>query len=345
MNSKSIAIRCMTEKSKGLGNFLRSLELANKLRKKKFKITFFINYNKAIISELKIKRFSYILIPHSVPFTLEHNFLSEHLISKKFSAIIIDMREFGEELSKNLSKKNFKLFLIDDAWCRKAYADIIINGTFIEKYHNYKKINKNCKLFMGSKYLIINEKFQKYKKSNFEIREKNNYNLIISIGGEDPNNLSLKLAQHMVLTKRINVKIIVGPLYKNKFKLRTFVKNHSKFSLISSPKSIWGIFNKADLVISGGGTTLFELANQGIPTLCIPTSKHQIPYIKKFEKKGFGINLGYWKNFNFEQLNKKINQILDDILQRKMMNKNGKKIFDGKGLARTVNIIETSLKS
>ena len=43
-------------------------------------------------------------------------------------------------------------------------------------------------------------------------------------------------------------------------------------------------FKKGDLVISNSGNTLYELAIMHIPSMCITSFKHEIPYANAFSK-------------------------------------------------------------
>ena len=58
------------------------------------------------------------------------------------------------------------------------------------------------------------------------------------------------------------------------------------------------------MVISNAGNTLFELAVQKVPTICIPAIEHQVPYARFFQTNGFGINLGLWNNVKNKDVKK-----------------------------------------
>jgi|TARA_B110000495_G_C22963452_1_gene564864 spore coat polysaccharide biosynthesis predicted glycosyltransferase SpsG len=67
------------------------------------------------------------------------------------------------------------------------------------------------------------------------------------------------------------------------------------------------------VVISNAGSTLFELAIQKIPTMCISAVEHQMAYANEFAKKGFSMNLGFYKKIEEENINK----ILSEVLQNR----------------------------
>jgi len=152
MFGKKIAIRCTTIPEKGYGNFSRCLYVAESLRKNNIKISFIIDYNKSIVNILKKRKFDFIFKKNIEKSQYESKFILNYLNKNNINTIIIDMRERGEIISKLLSNQNKKLIFFDDAWCKNVYADILFNGTNVRSYQNYKKINKNSKLFLDTKY-------------------------------------------------------------------------------------------------------------------------------------------------------------------------------------------------
>ena len=264
------------------------------------------------------------------------------LNKKNLKFLILDAREKGEALSKKISTSDVQVFLLDDAWVNEAWANIIINGTMIKKYQKYKKLNQNSKIFLGTKYFIIDKNFLKNKKMFKDIKQKSKYCIVVSLGGSDPHGLTFKILDSICDLGNIDIRVILGPLVKQKIKRLEYKRKNVSF--IESPKLIWNEFKKADLVISNAGNTLFELAVQKVPTICIPAIEHQVPYARFFQTNGFGINLGLWNNVKNKDVKNTVNKILSDLALRKKMNSQGDKIIDGKGLFRVIQIIESHIK-
>ena len=339
---KNIAIRCISEKSKGFGNFSRSLTLSKNLKKKGFKVDFIINSNEYLESSLKKEKFDYIIIPKKINYKNEDSFLFKKYFEKKYKIIILDMREYGEQLSKKLSK-HIPIVLIDDAFSKNVYSDIIINGSINKKFHNYIIKNNKNKKYLGANFFMANNNFLKNRKKQIEIKKKNKYKIIISIGGSDPNHLTMYILKSIVMISNIKIIIIVGPFFKDTKKIINICKNYKNVEVKDSSIKIWNEFKKADVVISKSGITLYELAIMGIPTMCISSFKHEEPSAKEFMKKKFLINLGMQENVNENQIKCELLKILKNIKKRKIMSTQGKKIVDGKGLERVTKIVELFL--
>ena len=250
---KQIVIRCITKKNKGYGNFTRSLTIGESLRKIGFKIIFLINQNSIIIKELQKKKIQFSLIPNSVSYKQEPKLISNFLKSNNIHSIIFDMREYGEFISSQIKKDGFNVIVIDDAFCKSVNADLLFNGTLPSKSFKYRKLYKNSNFYVGAKYFLANEEFRKYRKKLSDIKNKKKYNVIISIGGADPTNLTLFILNAISDLSNIKITVIIGPFFKSKSKIEAFLRTHSNINLKFSPSKIWKEFSKADIVISKSG--------------------------------------------------------------------------------------------
>jgi len=318
------------------------LILANEL-KKRYDIHFIINNNKSAIKLLDDKKITHSIIPEHISIKRTCREINQTMKSESNNLLILDFREYAERISRILRNENYKIMIIDDAWIQYLYANFLINGTPVKQYHNYKIVNNSAKIFLGTKYFIMSEEFLKHKKRVSEIREKKQYRIVISIGGSDTHNLTLLILKSLLDLDYLQIIVIVGPFSHNQTKLEKLIKNNKHIIVLRSPKSIWKEFNKADLVISSAGSTLFELAVQRVPTLCISDSKHQIPYARVFSSQGFSINLGYYHNVNSRTISNSVVRILNDVRKRRRMVLTGNKIIDGRGLSNIVVIIDKIL--
>jgi len=341
---KHLVVRCLTKKYYGMGHFRRCQTLAEELRKHNYDIHFIISKNEIVQRELDSKKLHYSIISNTSNIDKEFNAISKIMIEKKYKIILIDMRQFGEQLSRKLNEKKFKIIAIDDAWIKKIYADMIFNGTMVKKYHKYTRIKKNCKIFTGTKYFIIKNSFVKFRKKRNDIQNKSHYNVVISTGGTDPNKVNSLILSSILSIPSIKIRVIVGPYSKNIKNIIKTSQTHNNIKTIFSPKKIWKEFQKADIVISNAGNTLFELAVQEIPTIAIAAEEHQEPYGKKFSSKGFGMYIGLWKKVKATKIRNILLFCLSDKTIRKKISKNGRRIIDGKGSNRVVMEINKQVK-
>ena len=158
------------------------------------------------------------------------------------------------------------------------------------------------------------------------------------MGGSDITNLTSNIVKSLLSIENIKISIIVGPFFSHHQELKNIIKSNQNITLNVSPSKIWKLFSKADVAISNGGNTLFELACMGIPTLCIPSVKHEIKYSQVFHSQNFSLSLKL-REKNPIIIRSSLLKILDDPKLQKQMCIAGKKIVDGKGLSRVTKIL------
>lgn len=337
---KKIIIRCLTSPSKGYGNFSRCLHLADNLRKNNCNVLFVVDSNKIISNELKKKKFNYFSIPNSKTFSQKNILFINYLKHNLFDLCVVDMRDYGENLSKKLFQHKIKHVLFDDAWCKCVYADAIFNGTNVDEYHNYELINNKSKLFLGVKYWVLDKNFKDLCKKPSLIKTKKISSIVISMGGSDPYNLTTPIVKALLQIQNLHLSVIVGPFFSHPKILKKLIESNKNISLHESPSKIWKIFSDADVVMCNGGNTLFELVCMGIPTICIPMVKHEIKYTQKFNSYNCSLNLKL-REKNPLLIKSTVLNLVNDIKLRKTMSVHSQKTIDGKGLFRvTKKILE-----
>ena len=166
-------------------------------------------------------------------------FNESQIIRKKFS----DLKIFAFDYFK-FNNKNINKFI----------------NIYSKKHHQSLTFNKNLKFSYGFDNVIIRKNFYKYINKN-KINNDKKLNVVITFGGSDPMNYTEKVLSHINYIKIPNVafKILV-PLnkkhkffdFKNKYNLAPFI------NIYFDPKNLVSIFKNADLVICGGGGTLYE---------------------------------------------------------------------------------------
>mgnify|MGYP003950539825 CR=1 FL=1 len=274
----NIAIRVNASNREGAGHFNRTLVLAKHLKKNNSNIYFLSNnLHKNYINLLNKNNFRYIFIKGASSGNYELNDINFTIkalkkINKVIDLIILDSYVLGFKWEKKLTHFTKKLMVIDDI-DRKHFCDLYVSPFIKPKKNNILK--KNCKVLVGLKYLII--KPTKVKK----ITKKNN-KVLIYMGDADNKNLTIKLLR--VLRKKIfddfSFKILIGNTNINKFKILNNANKNKNVSCSHFQNSLSEILSKIDLTITSGGSTIFELIANKIPTLIICQNFNQYKLIK-----------------------------------------------------------------
>lgn len=281
------------------------------------------------LDKLKIKNFFLL--------NKKHKFINQKKI-----AMIYDWYKNQNETLKLI--KNFDFVILDSIKINKNYLlkiSKLCNLIYINDYHRWKLnncIHVDWTLFAQKKINkaeIVDHKFAPLRKPFWikkkKIIKKKIKNVFIFFGGSDVRKFSIKTAKFInkyyqnykidvISTDKINQKNVTCHKFLNQQKMKTFL-------------------TKADIVITSGGQTLYEMACLGVPGIVISETLYDLEDTMAWARKGSIIYAGKWKNKN---IMKKILESIDKIKKkdiRQNLSANGQNTIDGKGGERLVKKI------
>ena len=100
---------------------------------------------------------------------------------------------------------------------------------------------------------------------------------------------------------------------------------------------------RSDLAISAGGTTLWEFAYSGLPTLIIAVADNQLSLAKSVAHSGGGIFLGASKSVDTELIATRMQSLLEDNSAISSMSESMLKLVDGDGRKRVADVLTNIL--
>jgi len=171
----------------------------------------------------------------------------------------------------------------------------------------------------------------------------------VTLGGADPDNATGKV------TKALNdldveVKIVVGGSNPNKQNLEAEIRN----PISASPPRVDGVRSRAslslsvdtddmpalmawaDVAIAASGTTSWELAFMGTPSLVVVLADNQEEVAHFLHLGGVSISLGRIEDLSTAEIGGALHGLLADGAQRAAMSQRGQQLVDGRGVARVV---------
>jgi len=167
--------------------------------------------------------------------------------------------------------------------------------------------------------------------------------LLVLQGGSDTYCFIPKIIRALSSLKDdFKITVVLGPSFKCWKRLNQVLKYNMKpIKLLRNIENMPTVMSNHDLAITAAGNTLLELASMGIPPLVICGEQFETETAKLMEKKGFGINLGYGGDISINKIASATSHLMSSYNTRKKMRRAGKKIVDGKGPSRVVNLIKS----
>jgi len=161
------------------------------------------------------------------------------------------------------------------------------------------------------------------------------------MGGSDTHGSTIKIAAALNSVAHLIdcVHFHLGPSFKHYDELdSTLTDCDYNYSKISNPKNLLQELDKMDLVICGGGVTLFELQAIGMPVLAFANELHEKKTISYFKKHNSCIDITL-NSSEDNEIARNLIKIFNNIKQLNELSSKAIKIVDVNGANRTFELI------
>lgn len=333
---KKIAIRADGNSHTGMGHIMRCLVICKEFIRRNIETIFLVKYDTKLINILDENKIKYLIIENT---NLKEEAINLCKIIKELNidGILIDSYWINNEYLREIYNHVNLLISIDDNNLYDYPSHIIINGNIYGNDINYKLINENTKLLLGSDYAILSDEFT----NETPIKIKDNVkNILITMGGCDINNYTPTVI-NSISKINIPINVIIGPQFNNKKAIENIALSNQKINLFYNPKSMKTIMKNNDIAISASGTTTYELGVLGIPTILIYQADNQENIAKKTSELGMMINLGYFEDVKEAEI---YDSLLDLVSNKKKREDMSNKCIKNIGRTGVIKIVDEILK-
>lgn len=300
----------------GFGHITRCIALYQAFCSKRLRPEFIINADDSVFNLLKGKKCEV--------FNWVKGYNRLFGLIKTADFVVIDSYLAKESLYDKISDMlNGKVAMIDDYNRLNYPRGIVVNPSIYGDKLNYSQKDEVLYL-LGRDYIILRKEFWSAprKKINKEIR-----NVFLTFGGMNHSELFYEI--DYFLKKDFNFKINYFDNRKNRLSTSQMLRN----------------MLNADLCISGGGQTTYELARIGVPAIGICFADNQIMNLKAWQEKGF---IAYVGRDNDKNLSGKLLKAVKKIMpynERVNSSNSGRENVDGKGVLRLVAAMLKNIKN
>lgn len=305
-------IYILTEGGKdiGFGHITRCISLSQAFEEKGIASEFIVNEDDSILGVLRGKNY------RIFNWFKEKNKLFE--IVGNADIVIIDSYLAKKSLYDRVSKICRGRIVVIDDYNRLEYAKgVVVNPSIYGDSLKYP-LKGDIIYLLGKDYVILRKEFWAIpeKEINKEIK-----NVLITFGGRGYFDVAHSIINYL----------------KDKFNFNFFTVNPKKNRL--SAKQMLDLMLKADLCISAGGQTTYELARVGVPAAGVCFAANQRLNLEGWQKVGFMEYAGWWED---QALPDKISACIERLQDRPARQRRstiGRKFVDGEGSSRICNAL------
>jgi UDP-2,4-diacetamido-2,4,6-trideoxy-beta-L-altropyranose hydrolase len=231
------------------------------------------------------------------------------------------------------------LLIVDDIADQPVYhADVLLNQNIDADRLDYH-CDSDTSLLLGTRYALLRREFGIGQTRNGPpsptVRK-----ILVTTGGDDPDNLSLRALRAVKQSGHSPLETIVvvgarnqhGPVLKRE--IESF--SDGDVRLAHDVDNMAELMTWADLAISGAGSTCWELAATGTPSLLVVLADNQQGIADGLHRAGAAVSLGRQEQVTDAVLAKGITRLCEDREWRQRIVTRARALVDGHGATRVV---------
>jgi len=338
-NSGPVVFRTGGSKQIGFGHLRRCLSLAEALRRLGTDCFFLLDEDPVCISQLTAAGFEATHIQPEEDLTRT----VEQCRRWKARAIVADSYALNTAYLTGLREAKAVVAMVDDLADRELPVDLVVNGSIEANKLTYGGA-KHTQYLLGPQFVLLRSEFAEEPQRSISERVRR---VLITVGGSDLEGLTGNLVRWIAESlDDVSIDVVMGPLFEGN---NAFAFRASQFTVHRNPENMRGLMLAADLAISGGGQTTYELAATGTPTVAIRLADNQTQNLTGLSAAGALVWAGDVHDADLEAKTRRaLAALAGDPARRTALSQRGRALVDGHGatrVGRAILDLATSMQS
>jgi UDP-2,4-diacetamido-2,4,6-trideoxy-beta-L-altropyranose hydrolase len=320
----------------GMGHLMECLAIRNKLHSEGVLTHFYINEYEPAEEKLRELGVNYSLLAREK----KDNPIGKSNVQKECTTIVVNHHAVSSNTLVSLKDDGWKVCVIDQLGNKNISADLLINYSIVEDWINYNILQEDMVSLFGPEFTLLRGEFEEPISSQKE-KKVESQNVLISMGGVDRTGATIRLIEALsTLESNLMKTIVIGAGFAHRDKLgdrKNLGENNFVFK--DNVERMSSEMSCADIAISAGGNTLYELAAMGVPTLVLWEDEHERILADSFASRGAVLNIGNGMSTPKKVITDSILSLLSDQARLDEMRSCSMSIVDAKGVNRVCKAI------
>lgn len=191
----------------------------------------------------------------------------------------------------------------------------------------------------GPEYFVLREEFEACEPTVEECVER----VLLTFGGSDPQGLSRDAYRAVAgLDDDREYRLVLGPDFDDDRRLEPALENCPEIATVEDPvmseQMAW-----ADIAVSSGGRTAYELVATGTPTLIVAQNDREHARMRALTRQDVVEYVGHGDSVTPEDLAAAIQDLATDYERRRAYSERGRAFVDGNGTRRILDLVHDVL--
>jgi spore coat polysaccharide biosynthesis protein SpsF len=262
------------------------------------------------------------------------------------AALVVDDYALGPAEHARL-RATAPLLALDDEAAQPQRADLVLNQNVGFDASRYADVAHGTRLLVGAPFVVLRAELRA------SLPESARTSLLLSFGGSDPAGLTRPVAQALIaaLAARaasedapvIEVLCGAGVPRAEVAALHAFAEGGAPLRVHEDVRDVVPLFLRARLALVAAGSTVWELARCGVPSVCVSVAPNQRVVCAGLAASGAGVDAGDAADTTPAALVAQALALWDDTAHLAAMARAARGLVDGRGVLRVIDALADAI--
>jgi UDP-2,4-diacetamido-2,4,6-trideoxy-beta-L-altropyranose hydrolase len=253
--------------------------------------------------------------------------------------IVADGYQFGGDYQHAVKQTGAGLLVLDDNGHAEHYwADLVLNQNLHAEEGLYRAREPYTRFLLGTRYALLRREFRQ-RQAPRNGTPAVACRLLVTMGGGDPDNVTLKVlhALNGLGIDGLDTRAVVGAGNPHLRTLQAFARDASvPVQILADVHNMPGVMAWADAAVTAAGSTTWELAYFGIPSITMILADNQERSANLLSERNVFPTLGWAADAEPSTIRDALRQLLLDPTARNSHAEQAGRLVDGAGACRVI---------
>lgn len=254
--------------------------------------------------------------------------------------VVLDGYDFDAEYQHELRRNALCALVVDDEGRAARFdADVLLNHNAYATPQLYAHNAPHARLALGGRFALLRSEFDPWRLWRREIPD-HARRILVTTGGSDPHNAAGKILDGIarLSNRELELTLVVGSACAHREELEIKAGTLGA-RVVHDVRHMPELMAWAHVAITAAGSTCWEMAFMGLPALTLVIADNQEQIARCLSERGAARSLGRAEDLLPQAVAEALARLLDDPLERTTLSRAGRRLIDGRGAARVVELM------
>jgi UDP-2,4-diacetamido-2,4,6-trideoxy-beta-L-altropyranose hydrolase len=258
------------------------------------------------------------------------------------SWLVVDGYQFDDVYLDRLSSSGMRVLLIDDLGTLPRFpVAALLNQNAHAGLLRYPAEVPSIML-LGTEYVVLRREFWETAPPHRSAKDEGHH-LLVMFGGADSLHMTLHAVDALTASEipGLEIAVVVGPANRDAAQVEALAAlRPGRVRLLYDVRAMRELMAWADLALSAGGTSVWEMAYMGLPAIVVQTSPAETLGLRGLRHVGLFDATAKAGRTDLPELRDTVLRRLADPEWRCGMSRLGQQLVDGRGCERVLHALE-----